>query len=591
MIVGLAQVDVTVGDLTGNVSTILAAVDAARDQGVQLLALPELAVSGYPPEDLLLREDFLAGCSTATERIASASGDMVVLVGFPERTRLEVYNAMAVCHGGRLHGTYRKAHLPNYGVFDERRYHSAPAPDRAARLLRAGGRMVGLTICEDIWYPGPPMSDEALAGAELVVNISASPYRAGVLGRREEMLATRCRDNLCAVAYCNLVGGQDELVFDGGSMVLDHEGQVVARAGQYTETLLVVDVDLDRPRSARLHDTRFRSLAAGHAVPVIAELALPPAPDRPPPARLAPRLDPEAEVYGALELGVRDYVRKTGFSRVLLGLSGGIDSALVALLAVDALGAENVTAVVMPSRHSSAETQADARALAANLGIDCRELGIEPVVQAYTAVLAETFNGLEPDIAEENLQARARGNLLMAMSNKFGWLLLTTGNKSEMSVGYATLYGDMAGGYAVLKDVPKQLVFALTRWRNRDGAPVPQRIIERPPSAELRADQRDSDSLPPYEVLDPILHRYVEEDDSPQAIVAAGFDPEVVGRVVGLVDRAEYKRRQAPPGIKITSRAFGRDRRMPVVNRFRGGGDGGAAMPTTRTAPPSSPGG
>ncbi|MFN2569780.1 MAG: NAD+ synthase [Candidatus Dormibacteria bacterium] len=569
MIIGLGQVNVTVGDLPGNMATVLEAMQQARDAGAQLLALPEMALSGYPPEDLLLREDFLGDCRVALDRVAAASGDLVILVGFPERTGLEVFNAMAVCQGGRVHGTYRKAYLPNYGVFDERRYHSAPHPHEAARLIRLDGRLVGLTICEDIWYPGPPLSAEAVAGAELVINISASPYRTGVLERREQMLSTRCRDNVCAIAYCNLVGGQDELVFDGGSLVLDHDGRVLARAGQFTDSLLVVDIDTTMARSARLHDIRSRS-APSAAVPVIADLPLREG-RAPRPTVVAPVRDGEDEVYGALVLGVRDYVRKSGFSRVLLGLSGGVDSALVALVATDALGAGNVTAVVMPSRYSSGETQGDARALASNLGIECRELCIDAVTDAYGTVLAETFAGREPDIAEENLQARTRGNLLMAMSNKFGWLLLTTGNKSEMSVGYATMYGDMAGGFAVLKDVPKQMVFALTRRRNRAGSPVPASIIDRPPSAELRADQRDSDSLPPYDVLDPILSRYIEEDQSPGSIIAAGFDAAVVTRVVSLVDRAEYKRRQAPPGIKITSRAFGRDRRMPVVNRFSSG--------------------
>jgi len=559
MIIGLGQVNVTVGALAANLAIILDVMERARSEGVQVLALPEMVISGYPAEDLLLREDFLADCQTALGRLAAATGDLIVVVGFPERHGSEVFNAMAVCQGGQLRGVYRKAHLPNYGVFDERRYHAAPHPTDAARLLRVDGTLIGLTICEDIWYPGSPMADEVAAGAGLVVNISASPFRTGVLEHRQQMLAARCRENDCAVAYCNLVGGQDELVFDGGSMVLDSEGSVVARAGRFSEELLVIDVGplLRRPSG------RPESVA----VPVLADLRSKRG-RAPAPRAIAAALDVEDEVYAALVLGVRDYVRKSGFARVLLGLSGGVDSALVALVAVDALGAENVTAVVMPSRFSSAATQGDARALASNLRIDCRELPMDSVTDAYESVLAETFAGHERDLTEENLQARTRGNLLMAMSNKFGWLLLTTGNKSEMSVGYATMYGDMAGGFAVIKDVPKQLVFALTRRRNRSGSPVPPSIIERPPSAELRADQRDCDSLPPYEVLDPILLRYIEEDQSPETIVAAGFDAGVVARVVGMVDRAEYKRRQAPPGIKITARAFGRDRRMPVVNGY-----------------------
>jgi NAD+ synthase (glutamine-hydrolysing) len=570
--IGLAQIDSVVGDLSGNLARILEWIERARRQGVDLLLFPEMAICGYPPEDLLLREDFLADCRVAVDAIADASGDMVVLVGFPERTELDVFNAAAVCHSGRIQATYHKAHLPNYGVFDERRYYSAPPPKDAGMLLRLGGHLVGLTICEDIWYPGPPMSEEALAGAELVANLSASPYRQGVAARREQMLATRCRDNLCAIAYCNLVGGQDELIFDGGSMVVDHDGEVLARAAQYVEELLVVDVDLGRARAARLHDARPRALSPARSVPVIAGPVAPPGTvgaQTHHVNRVAPLLDGDAEVYGALVLGVRDYVAKTGFSRVVLGLSGGVDSALVALVATDALGPENVTCLVMPSRHSSVDTQGDAHRLAANLGVECREIPIDPVIDAYMGVLADPLAGSSPDVTEENLQARVRGNLLMALSNKFGWLLLTTGNKSEMSVGYATLYGDMAGGFAVLKDVPKQLVFALTRWRNRDGAAVPQSIIDRPPTAELRAGQRDTDSLPPYDELDPILEQYIEDDASPAAIVAAGATPSVVDRVVTLVDRAEYKRRQAAPGIKITARAFGRDRRMPVVNRYR----------------------
>jgi NAD+ synthase (glutamine-hydrolysing) len=568
---GLAQIDATVGDVAGNLQIVREWMECARRQAVQLLVFPEMALSGYPAEDLLLREDFLAECGTAAEAVAAASGEVIVVVGFPERAAEDVFNAAAVCHRGRIHGIYRKAHLPNYGVFDERRYFAAPPPHEAATLLRLGGNLVGLTICEDIWNPGPPMAEEAAAGADLVVNISASPYRRGIVPRREQMLATRCRDNLCSIAYCNLVGGQDELIFDGASMVLDHEGKLVARAAQYTEELLVVDVDLDRNRAARLHDTRRRTWAPSRTVPVLADLALAQVDATTSDAAtgVAPLLDPEAEVYGALVIGVRDYVAKTGFSSVVLGLSGGVDSALVALVATDALGPEHVTCVVMPSRHSSAVTQADARQLASSLGVDCREIRIDSVVDAYSAVLVDHFRGTAADTTEENLQARVRGNLLMALSNKFGWLLLTTGNKSEMSVGYATLYGDMAGGFAVLKDVPKQLVFALTRWRNHGGGPVPQSVIDRHPTAELRPNQRDTDTLPPYDVLDPILARYVECDESPSAILPEGVAADVVDRVITLVDRAEYKRRQAPPGIKITARAFGRDRRMPVVNRFR----------------------
>jgi NAD+ synthase (glutamine-hydrolysing) len=567
--IALAQLNPTVGDIAGNEAKALDTLERAREVGAQLLVFPELYVTGYPPEDLLLKEHFLRDARAAVDRLAAAAGDLITVVGFPERD-VDVYNSAAVLQGGEVRGVYRKVYLPNYGVFDEQRYfQSGPGPG----ILELDGARVGLTVCEDIWEPGPPLSEEALAGATVILNLSASPYHRGKGAERERMIVQRARDSLAAVAFCALVGGQDELVFDGHSLVVDHEGEVLARAGQYAEELLVADVDPDGPSAARLRDARHRPAArcVQPAVETVARLPLPAAAGPAPERRVAPLAGAEQEVYGALMLGLRDYVEKNGFGHVVLGLSGGVDSALVACIAVDALGAERVSVVVMPSPYSSAETQGDARTMAGNLGVQCLELGIGPTMEAYEATLGPVFEGLEPDIAEENLQARIRGNLLMALSNKFGWLVLTTGNKSEMSVGYSTLYGDTAGGFAVIKDCPKTLVYALSRHRNAQAdAPIPPSILERPPSAELRPDQRDEDSLPPYEVLDPILAQYVELDAGREQLLAQGYAPEDVDRVIALVDRAEYKRRQAPPGIKISTRAFGRDRRMPITNRYRG---------------------
>jgi NAD+ synthase (glutamine-hydrolysing) len=565
----LCQLNATVGDIDGNARRIAAGIEAARNAGADLVLTPELALTGYPPEDLLLREHFLRDARRALEKLAESAQKIVAVVGFPELDSDPgaVYNAAAVLADGAVREIYRKVHLPNYGVFDEQRYfHSGSG----GAVVEIGGARVGLTVCEDLWRPGAPASEEAAAGARLILNISASPYHAGKGGEREALFAARAREHGAFVAFCALVGGQDELVFDGHSFVLDPRGETIARAAQFEEELLVCDVDLDAP------------------------------PATPPPLRepLAPEA---AEVYAALELGLRDYVEKNGFRHVVLGLSGGIDSALVACIAADALGADRVSVAIMPSRYSSAATQDDARALAAALGVQSHELTIEAVMDAYTATLREPFAGREPDLTEENLQARIRGNLLMALSNKFGWLVLTTGNKSEMSVGYTTLYGDLAGGFAVIKDVPKTLVYRLCEWRNspagalrangadtasrepsgasrgastrvapRVPAPIPPSIIARAPSAELRADQRDEDSLPPYELLDRILQGYVELDRGREQLIAEGLPAAEVDRVIRLVDLAEYKRRQAPPGIKLTTRAFGRDRRMPITNRYRG---------------------
>jgi NAD+ synthase (glutamine-hydrolysing) len=567
----LAQVDARVGDIDGNAARIRTQVDRARDAGAELVLLPELALTGYPPEDLLLNEHFLQDAQAALRELAAGVEGIVAMVGFPERAE-DVYNALAVIAGGAVHTVYRKILLPNYGVFDEQRYFQAGDD---AVVLDLGGARIGLTICEDIWTPGHPAAEEALAGATLIVNASASPYFAGKGRQREQMLVQRARDNLCAVAFCNLVGGQDELVFDGHSVVIDHEGAVLARAPQFTEALTLCTVDLQAAATARLRDTRLRP-PVRRALPQVRHagtIERRPVAHRPPGGDVAPTLAPEAEVYAALRLGVRDYVQKNGFAHTVLGLSGGIDSTLVLLIAVDALGADEVTAVVMPSQYSSEGTQSDARELAARLGVQCIDLPIAPAMAVYEGMLAELFGDREPDITEENLQARIRGNLLMALSNKFGWLVLTTGNKSENSVGYSTLYGDSAGGFAVIKDVPKTLVYRLVDFRNaRDDAhPVPRSIIDRPPSAELRPDQKDADSLPDYDTLDAILEAYVEEDAGREQLTTAGLPAEAVDRVLTLVNRAEYKRRQAPPGIKITPRAFGRDRRMPITNLYRGG--------------------
>jgi NAD+ synthase (glutamine-hydrolysing) len=586
----LCQMNATVGDIAGNAERIRAGREAAVQAGADLVLFPELALTGYPPEDLLLREHFLTDTAAALRDLAAETHGTIAVVGFPERAE-DVYNSAAVLADGAVHAIYRKVYLPNYGVFDEERYFRAGACGTVIDIGdRAGaGRRIGLTVCEDMWEPGPPASDEALAGATLILNISASPYHAGKGSERERMFAQRARDNLACVAFCALVGGQDELVFDGHSFVVDHTGVTIARAAQFREDLLICDVDLEAAAAARLreagHRGAVRSGVSPGRVDVLAGLPAPggvggaserqSAPGGP----MAMPIEPiEAEIYQALELGLHDYVEKNGFAHVVLGLSGGIDSALVACVAVDALGAARVSTAIMPSRYSSSGTQQDARDLATALGVRAHELAIDPLVGSYDQTLEPEFAGLPDDLTEENLQARVRGNLLMALSNKFGWLVLTTGNKSEMSVGYTTLYGDLAGGFAVIKDVPKTLVYRLCEWRNspeaatgeRVTAPIPASIIERAPSAELRSDQRDEDSLPPYELLDRILHGYIELNLSREQLIEQGLPEAEVQRAARLVDLAEYKRRQAPPGIKVTERAFGRDRRMPITNRYRG---------------------
>ncbi len=565
MRIALAQLNAVVGDLDGNVERITAAVSQAQRAAADLVVLPELAITGYPPEDLLLRPGFVRAAAEAVAEVARASTGTVALVGAPAFDR-DLSNAAFVCADGTVKGVYRKHFLPNYGVFDEHRYFAA---GRELLLLEMGDLLVGPTICEDVWQPGPPATDLALAGATLLVNLSASPFHVGKAEDREEMLVTRARDNASYVAFCNLVGGQDELVFDGHSVVLDDEGEVVARAPGFEEALLVVDVDPTEAVGRRLRDVRRRELERSlPAPPSVSTIRLgPPRAAGEPVAAAVTPFEPELEQMRlGLGLGLRDYVTKNGFGDVVIAISGGIDSALTAAIAADALGAEHVHTVSMPSRFSSEGTRDDAREVSENLGVDFREIPIEGVVGAFH----EALGGLE-GLAAENLQARIRGTMLMALSNTHGWLVLATGNKSEMAVGYSTIYGDMVGGYALLKDVFKTDVFRLSRHLNeRAGRElIPISTIERPPTAELRADQRDDQSLPPYEVLDPILEAYVELDRSREELEAQ-FDPAIVERTLLLVDRAEYKRRQAAPGVKLRPRAFGRDWRTPITNRWRG---------------------
>ena len=649
--IGLAQLNPTVGDLEGNFQRIVAAIERARGLGVEVLALPEMVVTGYPPEDLLLKPSFIERAIECTHELLPHTAGLTVVVGTVDRD-VDLYDAAAVLHDGRWMGTYRKHYLPNYGVFDENRYFMSA--QRNAVFAR-GRAVIGLSICEDIWFPGGPIEEQVIrGGAEVIINISASPYHAGKAQARKRMLCTRAADNLVVVCYCNLVGGQDEILFDGASLIVNEQGQVLAEGGMFAEDLVIADVDLEEVFNARLHDPRLRkgrvldggepttrielpldfavtdpSAGPGHLAQHPAEHAAPPVPDPgaggvpaarapDPPAAGArtplrgvpwsggraapggstgvatavaarPALEPRAaaaplelvqEIYEAIVLGTRDYVRKNGFETVVLGLSGGVDSALTACIAVDALGAGRVVGIGMPSDYTSPASREDAESLARALGIRFDQIPIREVFETYRRVLGPALggsgprsgDGAVPDLTEENLQARIRGHYLMALSNKFGWLVLTTGNKSEISVGYCTLYGDTAGGFAVLKDVYKTMVYRLARHRNARSAPppIPERTLTRAPSAELKPDQTDQDTLPPYETLDPILKLYVEEDRAVREIAELGYDESTVRCVVRMVDRAEYKRRQSAPGIKITPRAFGRDRRLPITNRWTG---------------------
>ncbi|HET7497930.1 MAG TPA: NAD+ synthase [Candidatus Eisenbacteria bacterium] len=567
--IALAQVNPTVGNLPGNTHKVIEFIGRAREMGAELVAFPELVLTGYPPEDLLLRPEFIDQNMAALDEVTRATRGITAVVGFAQRAE-DVYNAAAIAHDGEIAGIYHKSHLPNYSVFDEVRYFR---PGRNPFVCRRGALTFGVNICEDIWLPSSLNQLAVYGDADLVINLSSSPYHMGKSIARDRMLATRAQDAVSVLAFVNTVGGQDELVFDGNSRVFGPRGTTLAAAKAFEEDLVVLDIDLDEVFSARLKDPRSRELAhrdePEEPIPVV-ELRPVPDPPRPPiQARATVTPAGEAEVYEALILGTRDYVRKNGFEHVVLGLSGGIDSALTASVAVDALGAKNVTGAYMPSGFSAKESEADATALAKNLGFPMLTLPIAAEMEAYRKSLAPVFEGRPEDVTEENIQSRIRGNFLMALSNKFGWLVLTTGNKSEYATGYTTLYGDMAGGFAVLKDVPKTLVYALARHRNAragKGAWIPERTIERPPTAELRAGQLDTDSLPPYDVLDPILRAYVEEDWEVDRIVGMGYDRALVQRIIRMVDKAEYKRRQAPPGIRITPRALGKDRRLPITN-------------------------
>jgi NAD+ synthase (glutamine-hydrolysing) len=577
----LAQINVTVGDLEGNKEKILAYMQQAHAAGAHIVCTPELALTGYPPEDLLLKPGFVADQLRKLDELISASRDLpglTAVIGFVDRDH-DIYNAAAIIHDGKLSGIYHKHYLPNYGVFDENRYFQA---GREAPVFLINGVHVGVNICEDVWYPGGPLPLQALAGAEVILNINGSPYYAGKGIFRREMLATRAADNGVIVVYLNMVGGQDELVFDGGSMVFDEQGALIARAKEFAEDMLIVDLDTSSVFRSRLHDPRRRqeqSLEDPRVVPSITisnersheSLLDPPIHLLGAPQRIEPKMERLEEIYAALVLGTRDYVHKTGFKKAIIGLSGGIDSSLTAAIAVDALGAENVLGISMPSGYSSEGSKTDAQILAENLGIEMLTIPIEETFRTSLKMLKPAFGDSDPGLAEENLQARIRGNTLMSISNKFGSIVLTTGNKSEMATGYGTLYGDMAGGFAVLKDVLKTLVYELSVYRNTlgDQPVIPQTVIVKPPSAELRPDQKDTDSLPPYEILDPILQAYAENDRSFEEILAMGFERQTVERVMRLVDVSEYKRRQAPPGVKITTRAFGRDRRLPITNKYR----------------------
>jgi NAD+ synthase (glutamine-hydrolysing) len=573
MKVALAQMNTTVGDVWGNVEKTAEALERAVEGGAGLVVFPELTVTGYPPEDLLLRPSFIEDNLKALHEFAGRVPEGVVCaIGFVDLNG-DLFNACAVVSGGEILHRYHKRYLPNYSVFDENRYFREGSE---APILKMGQALIGISICEDIWYPSGPVREQALGGAGVLLNINGSPYHRLKGASRERMLSVRALDYGCYVVWCNLVGGQDELVFDGRSSVFDPEGSVMARAKQFEEDLLFVDLHPEEALVHRLHDPRPRKENPDHP-PQIVE-----APGTEPEtsirsagrAGVEPRveapLSEEGEVLEALVLGLKDYFRKNGFSRAVLGLSGGIDSSLGAVVAARALGPEQVTGVLMPSRYTSKESNTDAEAVVKNLGIDRQEIAIEPAFEAYREMLEEPFKGLPEDETEENIQSRIRGNILMALSNKFGWIVLSTGNKSESSVGYSTLYGDTAGGFSVIRDVPKTLVYRVCRYINEiEGREViPDSVLTKEPSAELREDQRDVDSLPPYEVLDPILEAYIEEDKGVSEIVAAGFDEEDVRRAVSMVDRAEYKRRQAPTGIKVTARSFGRDRRMPITNRY-----------------------
>ncbi|MBI3610672.1 MAG: NAD+ synthase [Nitrospirae bacterium] len=572
--IALAQINCTVGDLEGNTEKICEYVEKAKAMEADLVAFPEMAIPGYPPEDLLLKPQFAQDNLQALQKVIKQTKGIAAIVGVVDR-RDDIYNGAALIHDGGLVTIYHKIHLPNYGVFDEYRYFQAGTE---CPVIVVRDVAVGVNICEDLWHPEGPALTQSLGGdAEVIVSINASPYHRGKTKFREQMLATRARDNSVIVTYTNMVGGQDELVFDGQSAVFDQNGQAIIHGRAFEEELILADLNIDGVFRTRLRDPRRRTkkLAFMAEQPPVKRFVLShrvePAKKRPLHPKPIEPLHPLTEVYRALTLGVRDYVTKNGFSKVVIGVSGGIDSALTALIAADALGKENVVGVLMPSQYTSAASEEDSRLLAKALGIKLLVIPIQEVFSAYLKMFSKEFKGRAADATEENLQARIRGNILMALSNKFGWLVLTTGNKSEMSVGYATLYGDMAGGFAVIKDVPKTLVYELANHRNsQEKRPIiPQRVFKRPPTAELRPGQTDQDTLPPYSVLDPIVVAHVEEDVGFEELVSMGFDRRTVEKVIRMVDRSEYKRRQAPIGIKITPRAFGKDRRVPITNQYK----------------------
>jgi len=567
--VGLAQINPTVGDLGGNSRLIVEWIGRARDQGVDIVCFPELAITGYPPEDLVLKPAFVRDNLKQLKVVAEATKGISAVVGFVDEDG-DIFNAAAFLHDGELKAVYRKVFLPNYGVFDEQRYFT---PGHLCPIFEVAGVRIGVSVCEDCWYPSGPMAWQALHGAELMLNINGSPYHEGKRVPREAMIADRAKDYGSFIAWVNTVGGQDELVFDGNSAIFGPDARVLARACSFREELLVFDVDLGSvPFHRPLENIRREAEGAERLELEVTEVMLTPVTSTSPkPAVKAVQnkpLEGPAEVYAAVVLGTHDYVIKQGFDKVVIGLSGGVDSALTAAIAADALGPTNVIGVRMPSRYTSAESLEDAGLVAEALGIQLLDFPIEPAHRAFEEILKDAFHDTQAGVAEENIQPRIRSTVLHALSNKFGYIVLTTGNKSELATGYGTLYGDMAGGFAVLKDITKTMVYELCRYRNTLSLAIPERVITKPPTAELKPDQKDSDSLPPYDQLDPILRGYVEEDLGPDELVAAGNRPEVVAQVIQLVDRSEYKRRQYPPGVKITPRAFGRDRRMPITNRY-----------------------
>ena len=551
----MAQINCTVGDICGNRDKIIRYIKDAKELGADIVSFPELAVTGYPPEDLLLKTRFIDDNLRALEDIAKTVNDIAVVIGFADRSEGNIYNAACAIHKGRIKGVWHKRCLPNYGVFDEKRYFKSGSGN--AEIFRLADLIFGVDICEDIWCDESPITEQCRKGASLVISINSSPYHAGRIREREDLIRRQARANKAVISYVNLVGGQDELVFDGQSMVVDHGGRVIGRANAFSEDLFVVDCDIQTGKTKSF----AKALVVCNTLPDRPKGAMPKREFKP--------LDQTAEIYEALVLGLKDYTSKNGFTKVVMGLSGGVDSSLVASIACDALGKENVLGVYMPTHYSSAESEADAKAVASNLGVGFKLMSIEHIFKLYLMALESQFSGMARDVTEENMQARIRGNILMALSNKFGFLVLATGNKSEMSTGYATLYGDMAGGLAVIKDVPKTLVYKLARYRNSIRSVIPESVFTKEPTAELKPNQKDRDTLPPYDLLDRILKAYVEEDKGLDDIVKMGFKKEVAITVAAMVDNSEYKRRQSPPGIKITPRAFGKDRRMPMTNKYR----------------------